>query len=183
MEPRDSIRAADADREAVAERLRLAVDEGRLTLFEYDERLQGAYQAQTYGDLDRLLADLPGPVPSRYAQVVPAGPAAAAGAAPAMDRQAVRRAWLAAMWGAWVRAVVICTVIWGVTSIGAGPHYFWPIWVAGPWGAVLLIQTASGLSGGEPERWAARRAARQARRAAGHTGTDHSFGHPDAGRD
>jgi len=163
MEPRDSLRAADADREAVAERLRHAVDEGRLTLFEYDERLQQAYQAQTYGDLDRLLADLPGPVPSRRAQLAPVAPPPAAAAVAATDRRGVRRAWLAAMWGAWVRAVTICVVIWGITALGAGPHYFWPAWVAGPWGAVLLIQTVNGLSSGEPERWAAKRAARQAR--------------------
>ena len=53
------MRAADADRERVAERLRAALEEGRLDLHEYDERLQGAYAAKTYGDLDALLTDLP----------------------------------------------------------------------------------------------------------------------------
>ena len=53
------LRAGDADRERVAERLRLALDEGRLNLHEYDERLRDAYGAKTYSELDALLADLP----------------------------------------------------------------------------------------------------------------------------
>ena len=56
---RDEMRAADADRQAVADKLRAALDEGRLDLHEYDERLQRAYAAKTYGDLDGLLTDLP----------------------------------------------------------------------------------------------------------------------------
>lgn len=57
------LRAADADRQAAAERLGGAVAEGRLDLDEYEERLQHAYAARTYGELDRLLADLP-PTPA-----------------------------------------------------------------------------------------------------------------------
>jgi len=52
-------RAADADREAVAERLRVAAGEGRIELWELDERLGQAYGAKTYGELAALLADLP----------------------------------------------------------------------------------------------------------------------------
>ncbi|HKN99947.1 MAG TPA: DUF1707 domain-containing protein, partial [Pseudonocardiaceae bacterium] len=58
---RDLIRASDADRTVVADRLRAALDEGRLTLSEYDERLRLAYAAVTYGDLAPLTADLPAP--------------------------------------------------------------------------------------------------------------------------
>ena len=53
------LRAADVDREFVAEQLRNALNEGRLTLTEYDDRLQEAYAARTYGDLKGLLSDLP----------------------------------------------------------------------------------------------------------------------------
>jgi hypothetical protein len=56
-------RAADADREAVAERLRIAAGEGRLELWELDERLGRAYTAKTYGELAILLADLPAQPP------------------------------------------------------------------------------------------------------------------------
>lgn len=51
-------RAGDADREAVAERLRSAAGEGRIDLTELDERLDRAYGAKTYRELDVLVADL-----------------------------------------------------------------------------------------------------------------------------
>jgi Flp pilus assembly protein TadB len=54
------IRASDADRDAVAERLRHAAVEGRLEPDELEERLELALRARTYGDLDRLTGDLPG---------------------------------------------------------------------------------------------------------------------------
>jgi hypothetical protein len=35
--------------------------------------------------------------------------------------------------------------IWLATSLSAGgPIYFWPIWVIGPWGAVLLAGRITG---------------------------------------
>lgn len=49
----------DADRAPVAERLRVALDEGRLSFTEYNERLQRAYTAITYEELQEALADLP----------------------------------------------------------------------------------------------------------------------------
>jgi hypothetical protein len=52
-------RAADTDRDAVAERLRVAAREGRIELWELEERLVQAYDAKTYGELATLLADLP----------------------------------------------------------------------------------------------------------------------------
>ena len=58
--PRGRMRAADSDRERVAEQLRVAHADGRLDLTEYDERVQQAWAARTYGELDVLTADLPG---------------------------------------------------------------------------------------------------------------------------
>ena len=55
-----TLRASDADRDAVADRLRRAAIEGRLDPYELDERLDAALGAKTYGELDRLVADLPG---------------------------------------------------------------------------------------------------------------------------
>jgi Domain of unknown function (DUF1707) len=55
-----TLRASDADRDAVADRLRRAAIEGRLDPDELDERLDTALSAKTYGELDRLVADLPG---------------------------------------------------------------------------------------------------------------------------
>lgn len=53
------LRAADADRERVAERLRDAVAEGRLDMEEFEERLDATYKARTYGDLEPITRDLP----------------------------------------------------------------------------------------------------------------------------
>ena len=54
-----SLRASDADREQVAERLRVASTEGRLGTDELEERLGALYRTRTYGELDVLVADLP----------------------------------------------------------------------------------------------------------------------------
>jgi Flp pilus assembly protein TadB len=59
MPSRASLRAADADRERVAERLRRASVEGRLLTEELEQRLEAALRARTYGELDALTADLP----------------------------------------------------------------------------------------------------------------------------
>ncbi|MFG2096645.1 DUF1707 domain-containing protein [Streptomyces sp. NPDC048612] len=53
------LRASDTDRERVAEILRDALTEGRLAMEEFDERLEAAYKARTYGELEPLTADLP----------------------------------------------------------------------------------------------------------------------------
>ncbi len=56
---RGKMRASDADRDRVAELLNLAYSEGRLSKDEYDDRLEQAFSARTYGELDRIVADLP----------------------------------------------------------------------------------------------------------------------------
>jgi hypothetical protein len=59
------LRVSDADRERVAERLRDAAGEGRLTVEELDERLERAYGARTAGELAELTTDLPAPARGR----------------------------------------------------------------------------------------------------------------------
>ena len=59
MTRRSSIRASDADREDVAQRLTQAAAEGRLLVHELEERLATALQARTYGELEAVVADLP----------------------------------------------------------------------------------------------------------------------------
>lgn len=53
------LRCSDADREWVADALREAAAEGRLTLSELEERLDATFRARTYGDLEPITADLP----------------------------------------------------------------------------------------------------------------------------
>jgi hypothetical protein len=152
MDQRDRMRAADTDREAVVERLRGALHEGRLELHEFDERVAEAYRAKTYADLDRLLTDLPDVTPVSRSQLAPTPPSVSAPVLAAEPGTVPR--WLAALWGTWAAAVGINLVIWLLVSISnADLVYFWPMWVAGPWGAVLVIATIGGLSRGEPQRW------------------------------
>jgi hypothetical protein len=60
----DRLRISDADREQVTARLREHYAEGRLTSEELDERVTAALQAKTFGDLRRVMADLPEPAPA-----------------------------------------------------------------------------------------------------------------------
>jgi hypothetical protein len=54
-----NMRAGDADRERLVEQLREHHAAGRLTLEEFDERMQKAYESKTYGELRTLTRDLP----------------------------------------------------------------------------------------------------------------------------
>ena len=53
------LRASHADRDQVAEQLRVAAGDGRLSPEELDERLELALTARTYAELAALLTDLP----------------------------------------------------------------------------------------------------------------------------
>ena len=136
----DEIRAGDSDREAVAERLRVALDEGRLDLGEYDERLQRTYAARTYADLEGLTTDLPGTVPPERSQVEQSRsepPGAVAGEM----REPGGPPFLAGYGG----VVVLCVLIWGITSLASHEfHYFWPAW--------MLIPLVLGYLGGRGRR-------------------------------
>ncbi|RSM69022.1 DUF1707 domain-containing protein [Actinoplanes sp. ATCC 53533] len=154
------MRAADADRQAVADELKAALDEGRLDLHEYDERLQQAYAAKTYGDLHPLLSDLPSaalPVP---AQRRPSD-ALATPLVDASNAELARR-WVGEVWSSWVAVAGITTMIWLISSVASADLLnFWPIWVAGPWGAVLVFVTIAGLANGEPRKQAEKRARKE----------------------
>jgi Flp pilus assembly protein TadB len=54
-----TLRAADADRERVAERLRTSHAEGRIDMDEFQQRLERCYDAKTFGELGELVRDLP----------------------------------------------------------------------------------------------------------------------------
>lgn len=73
------LRVGDAERDQVAEALRMAAGDGRLTLTELEERLESALTARTYRDLVPLVHDIPGalsPVPPGQPAAVAATPAA-----------------------------------------------------------------------------------------------------------
>ncbi len=163
VDPSDNLRASDADRQLVAEQLKAALDEGRLALDEYDDRLQQVYAAKTYADLKVPLADLPVVAPAARSAVEPAG---ATAVTPAHTRGMTRK-WVVGMWSGWLSTSLIVTAIWFATWIAGGVDnipYFWPIWVIGPWGAVILASTIGGLAQGQPRAEAERRARREANR-------------------
>lgn len=90
-------RLADAEREQAAQELRHALDDGRLALDEYDERVRKAYAAATAGELRPLLTDLLAPTDG------PPAPTA---------RGRRPRRWLAVVAAATVVAVVASVVVY-----------------------------------------------------------------------
>jgi Domain of unknown function (DUF1707) len=142
VDDHERMRASDAERQEVIERLRTALDEGRLKMDEYVERMERALEAATYGELATLHSDLPATdLATRRPATVPA-PAGAA-------RPARRNAFadlptpLKVLWTIWGSIVSINLVIWVLVSVPAGHViYPWPVWVAGPPGAALLAVSA-----------------------------------------
>jgi hypothetical protein len=71
MATQPSLRIGDAERDAVAAELREHYAHGRLTLEEFNQRLDAVFAAKTQRDLSRLTSDLPhvrsggGPLPSQ----------------------------------------------------------------------------------------------------------------------
>jgi hypothetical protein len=59
MSDHSRLRAADAEREALAEELREHMLAGRLAPGKFEERVGSAYRAKTRADLDALRSDLP----------------------------------------------------------------------------------------------------------------------------
>lgn len=121
---REPMRAADVDRESVAEQLRSAHAEGRLDLGEYDERVRQAWAARTYGELKVLTDDLP---------------RAAAAPPHRRSQQEHRRSRRRGVASVWLSVSVLNLLIWGILSLATLSWiYPWWIWVAGSWGALLL---------------------------------------------
>jgi hypothetical protein len=126
-----NIRASDADRDRAAALLREHHAAGRLTPEEFSDRLDRAFAAKTVGEIDSLLRDLPGIDLYRL-------PDAQLTRRPQPGRRH-RDAWRAA-WGSWLTCVLLFSVIW----VLAGRGYPWPLWIVGPWGAILLGRWVTG---------------------------------------
>jgi hypothetical protein len=109
--PQPEIRIGDRERREVDERLRLALDDGVLTLTEYDERSALCWAARTRSDLDALVRDLPQPhPPEQPTEKLPAPAPAHQGRHPARNR----------VIGALAGAVVVgAALLFGVPSLGA----------------------------------------------------------------
>ena len=142
--PESHLRAADTDRAAVATVLGEHMSAGRLTVDEYDERLARAYGAKTYGELEQITVDLPSTSPAPRPSPAQGQVCAPSGAHGGWDADPHS-------WRSWVTTSLIVLVIWAATSLATWEFlYFWPVWVIGPWGAVLLAQTLT-RRGGEQD--------------------------------
>lgn len=125
----DELRAGDADRDRVAERLREALAEGRLDAAEFQDRLDACYHARTLGELVPLTGDLPPgdfyPTPRPLAPEHPAsGAVEPAGAGSHLIAQL-------SLWGA---VFAIANVVWILRDSSGG---YWPGWLF-IWLAVLI---------------------------------------------
>ncbi|WP_430780424.1 DUF1707 SHOCT-like domain-containing protein [Actinoplanes sp. G11-F43] len=116
------MRAADGDRQQIADQLKSALDEGRLSLHEYDERVASAYAARTYGDLLVLVQDLPRPGMTN-AEVK------------AQARKAARRlpTALLVLWTIWGALVAVNVVVYALVAVSITDFvYPWPFWLLVP---------------------------------------------------
>ena len=130
----ETLRAADADRHKIADQLKASLDEGRLSLDEYDDRVRQAYAARTYAELLILVADLPKPGVS--AAEVSARQAAEV-------RKAERKLPMAllVLWTIWGSATAVNLVVWFLVAVTvADDIYPWPVWLLAP-GAALGAAT------------------------------------------
>lgn len=128
------MRASDADRDKAAAALREHCAQGRIDVDELDDRLEGVYSARTLGDLQRVTRDLPEedlyelPVPS-WRSSTPAR---------AMGGGELYHSRMRAGWATYASVNLVCFVIWLLVAVPTGAWYPWWIWVAGPWGALML---------------------------------------------
>jgi Flp pilus assembly protein TadB len=146
MAYRKTLRASDADREHVAERLRHAAAEGRLLAEELEQRLGQTFKSRTYGELDAVVADLPSDRVSRRSER-PAIPLARPALVLAIVVAAV--------------AVVAVTIL-----IITGLLAIWGVWALLAWwmfGGRCARRRHRALHGGQ---WQVRRVSHQAERRA-----------------
>ena len=137
----EDLRVSDAERQNVADRLRVAQEVGQLDIHEFDDRVRSVWAARTRGELERVIADLPAPPPA---------------AAPA--RRSSRQVFSDTGGGVtmriltiiWAAILAVNVVVWGLVSATDDEAvYPWPIWLA-PAGVVLLVLYVAGI--GRPPR-------------------------------
>ncbi|SDJ88182.1 protein of unknown function [Actinopolyspora mzabensis] len=145
------VRASDAEREAVAERLRHAMNEGRLDIAEFDERVGQAYAAVTRAELEPLTRDLPDTSrPARQGRSAVPAVGNDDEHEQSVERNRGRRS-RGAEWRDWAGTSFVLVGIWLITSIASGgPTFFWPIFPMGIWAVILLSSMIFGS--GEDER-------------------------------
>jgi hypothetical protein len=129
----ETLRAADSDRQQIADQLKGALDEGRLSLHEYDDRVAAAYAAQTYAELLVIVQDLPRPGTS--AAEVRARRATEA-------RRSARRLPVAllVLWTIWAALTAVNVVVYVLVRVSVDDWiYPWPAWMLVPGAALAAV--------------------------------------------
>ncbi|HYB86238.1 MAG TPA: DUF1707 domain-containing protein [Streptosporangiaceae bacterium] len=138
------IRASDADRDRTAALLREHHAAGRLTADEFNERLDKAYAAKTLGQLDELLADLPGidlyKLPDASLDRTRRGGSGPPPLPWMMAPGRVTAAWRAAL-GSWLSVSLVAFFVWLLAGHSGN---LWFLWIAGPYGLILLARWIGG---------------------------------------
>ena len=126
----ETLRAADIDRQKIADRLKAALDEGRLSLHEYDDRVREAYAARTYKELLLLVADLPKP-----------GLSASEVQAEARRKARKMPTAILVLWTIWAALAAVNVVVYVLVAATVDDYlYPWPVWLLVP-GAALAAAT------------------------------------------
>ncbi len=135
------VRASDADRTAVVDRLRGAAGDGSIDLDELEQRLAAAYAARTLSDLVPLTADLPEPSRSGVDAGVEAKPERSAAMSDRGFRSHLR-----------VYLLVMGMLV-GIWLLGGAGHP-WPFYPAAGWGIALGLHhlAASDRDGSDAKR-------------------------------
>jgi hypothetical protein len=92
---------------------------GRLDVEELEQRIESAYAARTYGELQTLLADLPKRRPA----------------------PAPRPEWHGHDWRVFAAVNALLVAIWAFSGAG----YFWPAWVMVWWAFAIAMRSTPGL--------------------------------------
>jgi Domain of unknown function (DUF1707) len=135
---RASIRASDADRDSVADRLRHAATEGRLATEEFEQRLESVFSARTYGQLETVLSDLPGP------RLIAKRP-----------RRRARRSflrWIPTVLGIAVAVPLALALVALVLQLALGGAVIWGLLIAARWYFFRRHRRGRGPWGGLPSR-------------------------------
>lgn len=119
----EKLRVGTAERESTVQILGSAMADGRLTMTEYEERVDDVWKSSTRGELARVTDDLPAVISE---------------AEDAIDKSAEWREYFDE-WRWWFIGAIIMTGIWGFQSISDGElNGYWPGWPLGIWALILV---------------------------------------------
>lgn len=119
----EKLRVGTAEREGVAQILGSAMADGRLTLAEYEERVDAVWKSSTRGELARVTDDLPAVKAESESDV---------------DKSSEWREYFDE-WRWWFGGAIIMSGIWGFQSISDGElNGYWPGWPLGIWALILV---------------------------------------------